>query len=345
MDRSNDLYSAYSYIYGIVNAHYAICNILPLILFGAWITIRMTGHTITNIEQMNIIYSKIKNDWCREYDDEMRPCGYILHRPRHGFIPRYIVYKMYWDRNMTVYCTKWYMENILLERNSKTVKSNLPLKPNIVQEYSSGEDDAESTNSLKYLYRTGDYNYIRYKSRKMTMPKHDFTPMQLNVFEKIMKFYNENNYASVFISGPIGVGKTWGVYLMANELGAIIVDTFNPTEPSDSIDNLYTIAQHTPERPLFLLMDEIDITLLKVSDGIPSHKNNIIHVRNKVSWNNFLDKIQLGCYPNIILVMCSNKTRDQIALECGSPVVPDYSYLRDGRVNIHFNMIDDSILI
>ena len=339
---ANDIHLIYSYLYAIVNAHYALCNILPVILFATWATAHMTGHTITNIEQINIIYGKIKNDWCREYDDEMRPCGYVLHRPTTGFLPHYIVYKPFWDRSMTIYSTRWYMENVLLERTSKIVKSHLPIKPTANANVNANEEEpnaeTDTNNYLKYMYRIGDYSHIRYKPRKMKMPSHHFTPLQLHVFEQTMKFYNEHNYASVFIEGPIGVGKTWGIYLMANEIGAIIVDTFNPTEPSDSIDNLYTIAQHTPEHPLIVLMDEIDTTLLKISREIPAHKNHITHVRNKVSWNNFLDKIQIGCFPNLILAMCSNKTREQIADECGTNHSPEPSFLRDGRVNLHFRM-------
>jgi hypothetical protein len=343
---ASNIHLVYSYLYGIVNAHYALCNILPIILFVAWMTARMTGHIITNVEQMNIIYGKIKNDWCREYDDEMRPCGYVLHRPTSGILPRYIVYKPFWDRSMVVYSTRWYMDNVLLERNSKTVRSSLPLKPQANANTSANETTTESADDgscgansrLRYMYRTGDYNYIRYKHRKMQMPAHEFKPMQLHIFEQTMKFYNEHNYATIFIEGPFGVGKTWGVYLIANEVGAIIVDTFNPTEPSDSIDNLYTIAQHTAERPLIVLMDEVDTTLLKISREVPPHKNHITHVRNKVGWNNFLDKIQIGCFPNLILAMCSNKTREQIAEECGTADAPEYSYLRDGRVNLHFRI-------
>ena len=55
-------------------------------------------------------------------------------------------------------------------------------------------------------------------------------------------------------------------------------------------------------------------------------------MRSKVHWNAFLDKIQLGTYPNLILIMCSNYLRDKISEDL------DPSYLPDGRVNLYFHM-------
>ena len=35
-------------------------------------------------------------------------------------------------------------------------------------------------------------------------------------------------------------------------------------------------------------------------------------VYNKTTWNIFLDNIDFGHYPNLILIMCSNKTPKEI---------------------------------
>ena len=67
---------------------------------------------------------------------------------------------------------------------------------------------------------------------------------------------------------------------------------------------------------------------------IPKHKHYPIPIRDKPTWNSFLDKIDYGLYPNLILIMTSNsKKRDIDSL--------DTSYLREGRINI-FKLFNDS---
>lgn len=321
---NNMFMTGYYWIYGLVNLHHALSNILPAVLFLLWILLRVFCIEISNTETMNLIYGKIKDDIYNTCDDEMRPSGIIVHRPtrENWWIPRYIIYKPLYERCIYVYTTYWYMKNVLLENEMRTVvKSELQTKP-----------DEETTKTMKCLYRTGDCSYIRWKSRKMSIPAYRFNHMQAHIFRKTMEFYNENNYAVVFVDGPVGVGKTCFAYLMANELGATFVDTFNPTEPSDSFDNLYTSVEHSSGRPIVILMDEVEVILRQIHEGIPQHKSHIIHMRTKSQWNTFLDKIQMGTYPNIILVMCSNHSREKIHEEL------DPSYLRDGRVNLYFQM-------
>ena len=65
-----------------------------------------------------------------------------------------------------------------------------------------------------------------------------------------------------------------------------------------------------------------------IHKGIESHKNIPTLVRNKSSWNTLLDKIQLGIYPNIILLLTSNMGIKKINQTL------DESYLRQGRMDI-----------
>jgi len=318
---------SYHWLYALVNVHYALSNILPVFIFLLWFFFRSLCFHIKNTETMNIIYSKIKNDFYNTCDDEMRPLGIIINRPTYKsyWIPSYVIYRPVYDRFMCVYTTNWYMKNVLLEEENRTiVKSELSVIPDKKQD--------ESAKIMKCLYRTGDSSYIRWKSRKISIPFYRFNNYQAHMFRKTMEFYNENNYVVTFIDGDIGVGKTCFAYLMANELSATFVDSFNPTDPSDSFDNLYTSTEHSSVKPLVLLMDEVEIILKQIHNGIPQHKNYIIHMRNKVHWNAFLDKIQLGTYPNLILIMCSNYSREKISHDL------DPSYLRDGRVNLYFHM-------
>ena len=57
------------------------------------------------------------------------------------------------------------------------------------------------------------------------------------------------------------------------------------------------------------------------------HKKYNKEIADKTSWNCFMDKIGYGMFPNVIILMTSNKTHREISKA-------DTSYLREGRVNI-----------
>lgn len=358
----------YSWIYALVNMQHAYMNILPILLFVMRVLMSLHCFCILNRENMNIIYSRAKHDWCREYDDEMRPGGVVIHRPQNvgtlsrsdylhplrvwnhlrACLPRYIIYKTDHDHTLYVYTTRWYMDNVLLAQENNRKTSNIDLKPSFVKTIENGTDherphkekdeegssgfSLDGSHQVNYLCRGGDSHYVRYRTRKMKIIKYRFTPTQVNLYEKCIKYYNKHNSAVVFVEGPIGTGKTCFAYLLANELKASFVDSFNPTETSDTFDNLYTAAQHSDVHPLVILLDEVDVLLRNIMNEIPSHKHCLTQIRNKTHWNAFLDKIQMGCYPNVILIMCSNITRRDIDQQM------DPSLLRDGRVNLHFRM-------
>jgi hypothetical protein len=89
-------------------------------------------------------------------------------------------------------------------------------------------------------------------------------------------------------------------------------------------------AEPTKDKPLIIVWEEIDIQLALIHKGIESHKNIPILVRNKTGWNTLLDKIQLGLYPNIILLLTSNIPIRKI----NETLEDDESYLRQGRMDI-----------
>lgn len=309
----------YSYLYAFVNFQQMIINIIPIFVCVGWL-VSVHCFVVLGDENINLMWKNLGNHYCMKYDDNTKPIGLIIHKSP---FPKYIIYKSEWDRSAHVYTTKWFFENKLLARNQDMVPIQLNTEPtqNIPE------------NNLIYMYRTGDASHVRYRKRKFVIPLLKFNENQAKIFARVMSFYNKRNFVTVFIEGPIGCGKTYFAYLLANELHTTLIDTFNPTEPSDSLDNLYTCTDHSSTRPLVLLLDETDILLENITDGIPAHKNYIIHMRTKVQWNSFLDKIQLGFYPHVILILCSNKSRNELSKM-------DESYLRDGRVNVFFSFFN-----
>ena len=61
--------------------------------------------------------------------------------------------------------------------------------------------------------------------------------------------------------------------------------------------------------------------------------NIIILVRDKMTWNSFIDKIDYGLYPNLIVIFTSNQNKKYIDSL-------DKSYIREGRINILRNFIN-----
>tara|TARA_B110000858_G_C17579900_1_gene370778 strand:- start:22 stop:666 length:645 start_codon:yes stop_codon:yes gene_type:complete len=187
--------------------------------------------------------------------------------------------------------------------------------------------------SIDYWNRTGDYVFFDYIKRKLHINPYKLNEQQQHVFNNIMNMYNNKNNVKCFIYGKANSGKTILSYLIARKINASICDTFNPTEPSDSFSNLYYNINPTAQKPLIVLMDEIDIILNNIhNEKICLHKKNTIQIYNKITWNNFLDKIDYGLYPNVILILCSNKSWEDINLL-------DESYLREGRVDLIQHLI------
>ena len=92
--------TGYYWIYGLVNLHYALSNILPAVLFLLWILLRVFCIQISNTETMNLIYGKIKDDIYNTCDDEMRPSGIIV-QDRRVRIGGYLA-TLFTSRYMTV---------------------------------------------------------------------------------------------------------------------------------------------------------------------------------------------------------------------------------------------------
>ena len=131
------------------------------------------------------------------------------------------------------------------------------------------------------------------------------------------------------ISGDIGTGKSYFSYILARKLNCYLCDDFNPTEPAESITNLYTSKKLSGDEPLIVLIDEVDVMIKNIHENrIKPHKHYPILTRDKMSWNSFLDKISYGIFPHLILIMTSNIDKSRLDRY-------DASYLRQGRVDIY----------
>lgn len=233
------------------------------------------------------------------------------------------------------FCGRWFCgyvhEIISHQGNSRTEVYLLCTKA----KYSSLVDQpksGETVRGIKLWERSGNFFHIKYTTRVLNLRGRDSNPSQLDVIAQVKEVFDAKEHAVAYIHGEPGAGKSMAALLLAREMKAALCKTFNPTEPGDSIADLYAQAAPTKETPLVIVLDEVDVILRKLADGIPTVKYIPVAVKDKTTWNSFLDDIDLGLYPWLIVVMTSNKSPEWVEKEL------DPSYIRPGRVDLRAHL-------
>jgi len=160
--------------------------------------------------------------------------------------------------------------------------------------------------------------------------------IQKQIVTEIIDDYMKRKHTVSYIYGNPGTGKSMIGLLIANEFSSYFCNTLKVWQPGDTLGLLLTEVEPTPQKPLIVVMDEFDLIIEKIHLGLPLHKNIPIAVHDKSGWNHMLDSIQRGMYPNIILILTSNRGPDFIELM-------DPSYIRKGRVDLRFEMNESLI--
>jgi hypothetical protein len=185
----------------------------------------------------------------------------------------------------------------------------------------------KSKKNINIWQRLGSHNNRWYRKRTIKVPKLIPLPHQQPIVKEIVDHYDENKHTVVFLHGPPGSGKSIIGILLTNYYSSSYCESLQLWKPGDTFDNLYSEVDPTEDKPLIILLNEIDIGLIEITKGIPDHKNIDISIQNKTGWNNLFDSIHLGMYPNVIIILTSNKTPKFIN-------DLDPSYLRDERIDI-----------
>ena len=310
----------FAYMYFLLRIKDIFLTLIPFICLLLKI-FNFNMYFVETREKINIIYNKVSNDFALKYDEDKKPKGIILHK---SFIPKYICFtnEYKYDGIYIFTCDKVFQDLIKDKKKYGIINLEKIKKSNKIEKI-------KKHKKIKYLMKRGFYGNIHFRDREVEINNDSFNIIQENLYQNIMNFYNKNNFAKIFISGNIGKGKTYFSYLLAKYLNCYLCDSFNPTEPSSTLDNLYTSVDHSYKEPLIILIDEVDIIFKKITQKEPIfHKKFPIMIKNKIDWNNFLDKIQYGLYKNIILILCSNMEKEEIDKKY------DKSFLREGRINI-----------
>jgi hypothetical protein len=274
-------------------------SLVSLPLLGYYIL-----HRVTNSSTIDTILSKIKrgtyktNGECRGWFVGKYYIGYIQDNEQ--------------QRILYIYCTETQYEKLTYKPVS--IKSGTPIA------------------SFEIYERDGKYQYFYYTPRKLTLASLTPREDQSAIINAIIDLFKEKDHLVALINGNPGTGKSaLGIFLSLKLKGSLC-NTWNPTDPGDTLSKIYNTANPTQEKPLILVLEEFDVLIHKVHKNIVREHNEIsTPVYNKTTWNIMFDKFDIGYYPHTILLLITNEDPSSID-------VLDPSYLRKGRVTQRFQL-------
>ena len=178
-----------------------------------------------------------------------------------------------------------------------------------------------------------EYSDRKYDATKFL--KREPRDYQQNIIDDILSVIKSkaSRSGTFFIHGDPGTGKSLLTLLLAKQIGAYYCDTWKPTDPGDNLSKVYSTISPDDDKPLVLVLEECDKLIINVLEGnVKPHLYIPIPMMDKSDWNSMLDKVtDLGFYPNLILILTSNISRDEIHEK-------DASVLRDGRIDKSYHM-------
>jgi len=190
--------------------------------------------------------------------------------------------------------------------------------------------------AYKYIEINGPISDRIYRTQYLQLDPNLETPWknQSSAIDKIIKLYGNNgHHCSIFLYGNTMCGKSSVPYfLIPHFKSPFVCDSFNPTQPNNSFSDIYCNFSPTVEEPIIVILDEVDIILNKLHDQkVHENQKFATDVTDKIGWTSLMDKFGRGMFKNVILIMTSNRTKEELdAL--------DPAYLRSGRVDISIDM-------
>jgi len=194
-------------------------------------------------------------------------------------------------------------------------------------------DETGKSTKITYYEREGIFFRLTYTTRPIDLPKRPIKEHQESAINQIIDVYNEQSYCICLLYGEPGTMKSMTAQYLCKKMletskEVCFVDSFNPFEQGDNFASLYTRVNPSSDRPLIIILEEIDCNISKMHSGlIQINKYIPTQIKTKTDWNGFLDKFDRGLYPNVIIIMTTNKSINYFDFL-------DPSYLRKGRVDL-----------
>jgi len=233
----------------------------------------------------------------------------------------YIVYIDVSDNDNGNYYTMWFIGT----------KSSFKRLTATVEEIQMSKNENEPVPEFALFERIGSLHNTWFRKRRIPIMKIVPYESQETIISQIKAQYEKTRHVVALICGPPGTGKSMIGLLLANQYRSMFCNSLKPWQPGDTLASLYSEIEPPSDSPIIVGFDEVDNTIAAVAAGIPSHKSLTIQIQDKSGWNSFFDAIQRGLYPNIIIVLTSNRSAEYIRSI-------DPSYIREKRVDLIFDM-------
>jgi hypothetical protein len=200
----------------------------------------------------------------------------------------------------------------------------------------------QSKEMLNVFIRTGTYKNFYYT--KLSIDVEHINPLgaQKEIVDDIVLRYKKKQRLTVFIHGVTLAGKSSIGYLVAKALKGRYTHTFNPTDPGDTFCGMISDINGNNESdndidsPIIVVLEEANDILNAIHNNeVKPHKEISTSVRNKATWNGFLD--DLVFYKNVVVILTSNEPKDAIDKM-------DPSYLNSARISATYSMMDPLII-
>jgi hypothetical protein len=186
--------------------------------------------------------------------------------------------------------------------------------------------------TITLFSRYGSYMNLFYSRLNIDVQGLNPIGAQSDVVDSICEQFAKKRRGVFFIHGVGGAGKSTIGLLAACRLNGTLCHTFNPSEPGDTLQNMLRDSEPSEEKPTIIILEEVNVMIRAIHDGtIQKHKNITTCVHNKSTYNSFMDDLIM--YRNVMIIMTSNEDKESIDKM-------DPCYLRKGRVNAYFTMME-----
>jgi len=220
------------------------------------------------------------------------------------------------------------------EKKTKELIESSPVTPGNKVKHS---DDIVQISRLIKTAQGSWWGYEWVESKDYSI-RHTPNYYQSTIIDKIISYCQSSKNGMrrcvAFIDGEPGSQKSTIANLLCSKLdNSILCETFDPFLCGDSYTTMYnTHKRLNGERTLVLLVNEVDemIRNIKTPSGGSVQNKYYVQVKNKTTWNNWLDEIDKYGY-NVIVLMTSNTKYENILAD-------DNSYLRQGRIHLRFRL-------
>jgi hypothetical protein len=208
----------------------------------------------------------------------------------------------------------------------KWIEDNMPIDTCV-------EKETDKIGKLVLYERHGPFwKEDLWNKRQIKLPTWLPNKTQKAAMDVILKSFEEDKYSVSLLYGAPGTGKSNVAPLIARSLlnknmqSIALVDSYDLSDPNSSFDVLYSYVSPNEKNILIYVLEEVDELINKIHNNlIILHKHLPIQIKNKSSWNKWLDRINNGYYPHTIIIMTSNKLANWFDNL-------DTSYFRKGRV-------------